>query len=168
MSENTTNIAVIGLGAMGLPMATHLATIFSVTGFDPFEPRRALAADRGVAAEVTPAGASKNADIALLAVRDQSQAESALFGENGVLESLRSGSPVILTSTVGPEAVRALAERLERLPDWTGLTFSDTAGMRTVLRAEGDDFDPLEALGRYYGSEPRRMNASEAAQGALV
>jgi len=113
VSESTTNVAVIGLGAMGLPMATHLATIFSVTGFDPIEPQRALAADRGVAAEVTPADASRNADIALLAVRDQSQAESALFGENGVLESLRGGSPVILTSTVGPEAAQALADRLE-------------------------------------------------------
>lgn len=113
MSETRTNIAVIGLGAMGLPMATHLATTFSVTGFDPFEPRRQLAGERGIAAEATPEGASKNADIALLAVRDQGQAESALFGDDGVLESLRPGSPVILTSTIGPEAARALADRLE-------------------------------------------------------
>jgi 3-hydroxyisobutyrate dehydrogenase len=113
VSETRTNIAVIGLGAMGLPMATHLATTFSVTGFDPFEPRRQLAGERGIVAEATPEGASKNADIALLAVRDQGQAESALFGDDGVLESLRRGSPVILTSTIGPEATRALADRLE-------------------------------------------------------
>lgn len=113
MSENRTNIAVIGLGAMGLPMATHLATAFSVTGFDPFEQRRQLAAESGIVAEDTPEAASKNADIALLAVRDQNQAESALFGEGGVLEALRAGSPVILTSTVGPEAARALADRLD-------------------------------------------------------
>ncbi len=91
MSENSSHIAVIGLGAMGLPMATHLATKFSVTGFDPFEARRQLAAEQGIVAEATPRGASRNADIALLAVRDQSQAESALFGEEGVLESLRAG-----------------------------------------------------------------------------
>ncbi len=113
MSETRTNIAVIGLGAMGLPMATHLATAFSVTGFDPFEPRRQLAGEHGIVAEATPEGASKNADIALLAVRDQGQAESALFGDDGVLETLRRGSPVILTSTIGPEAARALADRLE-------------------------------------------------------
>jgi 3-hydroxyisobutyrate dehydrogenase len=113
VSENRTNIAVIGLGAMGLPMATHLATAFSVTGFDPFEQRRQLAAESGIVAEATPEAASKNADIALLAVRDQNQAESALFGEDGVLEALRAGSPVILTSTIGPEAARALADRLD-------------------------------------------------------
>ena len=113
MSENSRHIAVIGLGAMGLPMAAHLATKFSVTGFDPFEERRELAAEQGVAAEATPSGASRTADIALLAVRDQNQAESALFGEEGVFESLKPGSPVILTSTIGPEAARALADRLD-------------------------------------------------------
>ena len=113
MSENSLNIAVIGLGAMGLPMATHLATTFSVTGFDPFEPRRQLAAEHGIVAEATPESASKDAEIALLAVRDQAQAESALFGEDGVIESLKPGSPVILTSTIGPEGARGLADRLD-------------------------------------------------------
>jgi 3-hydroxyisobutyrate dehydrogenase len=113
VSENNSHIAVIGLGAMGLPMAAHLATKFSVTGFDPFAARRKLAAEQGIAAETTPAGASKKADIALLAVRDQGQAESALFGEEGVLQSLQPGSPVILTSTIGPEAARAFADRLQ-------------------------------------------------------
>jgi hypothetical protein len=62
----------------------------------------------------------------------------------------------------------ALAERLERLPGWTGLTFSDTAGTRNVLRTGVDDLDHLEALGRYYGSAPRRTRNTEAAQGVLV
>jgi 3-hydroxyisobutyrate dehydrogenase len=94
-------------------MATHLATRFSTSGFDPFEARRELASEQGVVAEATPRDASKNADILLLAVRDQGQAESALFGEEGALQSLKPGSPVILTSTVGPEAARALGDRLE-------------------------------------------------------
>jgi 3-hydroxyisobutyrate dehydrogenase len=113
MSENSSHIAVIGLGAMGLPMATHLATSFTVTGFDPFAPRRALAAEAGVTAENTPAAASGHADIALLSVRDHAQAEAALFGPDGVTESLNPGSPVILTSTVGPDAARELADKLD-------------------------------------------------------
>ncbi len=62
----------------------------------------------------------------------------------------------------------ALAERLERLPGWTGLTFSDTAGMRNVLRTQADDFDTLEALSRYYGSAPRRRKDTEEVQGVLL
>ncbi len=36
-------VAVVGLGAMGLPMATRLASFFPVRGFDPSVQRRALA-----------------------------------------------------------------------------------------------------------------------------
>jgi 3-hydroxyisobutyrate dehydrogenase len=113
MPETSPHVAVIGLGAMGLPMATHLATAFPVTGFDPFEPRRELAAQSGIATEATPGGACPDADIALLAVRDHAQAETALFGPDGVLSTLKPGSPVILTSTVGPDAARDLADKLE-------------------------------------------------------
>lgn len=109
---NPAHIAVIGLGAMGLPMATHLAAAFRVTGFEPYPPRREQAAQAGIEAEATPAAASREADIALLAVRDQAQAQSALFGPDGVIETLRSGAPVILTSTVGPDGARELADKL--------------------------------------------------------
>ena len=113
MPDSSLHVAVIGLGAMGLPMASHLATTFPVTGFDPFEPRRELAARSGIVAEATPGAACPDADIALLAVRDHAQAETALFGQDGVLSTLKPGSPVILTSTIGPDAARDLAEKLE-------------------------------------------------------
>lgn len=106
------HIAVIGLGAMGLPMAAHLATTFTVTGFEPYAPRREQAELAGITAESTPAAACREADMALLAVRDQAQAETALFGPDGVEQSLSPGAPVILTSTVGPEAARDLADKL--------------------------------------------------------
>ncbi len=109
------HVAVIGLGAMGLPMATRLAAAFPVTGFDPFDARRGLADQEGIAVEDTPAGAARSADVVLLAVRDQAQAEEALFGADGVVQSLAAGSPVILTSTVGPEAAQTLAGRLAEL-----------------------------------------------------
>jgi 3-hydroxyisobutyrate dehydrogenase len=113
MPDSSPHVAVIGLGAMGLPMASHLATTFPVTGFDPLAPRRELASQSGVTAEATPAAACPDGDIALLAVRDHAQAEAALFGSDGVLSTLKPGSPVILTSTVGPDAARDLADKLE-------------------------------------------------------
>ena len=109
------HVSVIGLGAMGLPMATHLATEFSVSGFDVSAARRDLASESDVRPAETPAAASQGADIALLAVRDSAQATSALFGPDGVVESLEPGSPVILTSTIGPDAARSLAVRLSEV-----------------------------------------------------
>lgn len=53
---------------------------------------------------------------------------------------------------------RALATRLERLPDWTGLSFDETAGLRTVYRTGDEVAGPMESLVRYY-----REKASEVA-----
>jgi 3-hydroxyisobutyrate dehydrogenase len=106
-------VAVIGLGAMGLPMASRLATTFAVTGFDPAGPRRELATRSGIVAVTTAAAACREADIALLSVRDRTQTETALFGADGVLTTLPPGSPIILTSTVGPDAARELADKLD-------------------------------------------------------
>jgi 3-hydroxyisobutyrate dehydrogenase len=135
MSDSSPHVAVIGLGAMGLPMASHLATTFPVTGFDPFEPRRELAARSGIVAEATPGAACSDADIALLAVRDHAQAEAALFGQDGVLSTLKPGSPVILTSTVGPDAARDLAAKLEA----TGYPLIDAPISGGPIRAGNGD-----------------------------
>ncbi|WP_320775987.1 NAD(P)-dependent oxidoreductase [Streptomyces sp. CRN 30] len=104
--------AVIGLGAMGLPMATHLAAHLPVTAFDISEERLAQLVTAGGTAASTPAEAAREADVVLLAVRDQAQVEAALFGTDGVADTLRPGAAVVLTSTVGPAAARATAARL--------------------------------------------------------
>ena len=53
----TTTVAVIGLGAMGLPMASRLAERFTVRGFDIASERVALAAEQGVAPAASEHGA---------------------------------------------------------------------------------------------------------------
>ena len=105
-------VAVIGLGAMGLPMALRLAADgAAVTGFDPVAERRDTATAGGVTAVGSVAEAARDADIVVLSVRDGAQAEQALF-DGGETPVVRPGSVVVLTSTVGAPAARALAQRL--------------------------------------------------------
>ncbi|MER6143183.1 NAD(P)-dependent oxidoreductase [Streptomyces sparsogenes] len=104
--------AVIGLGAMGLPMAQRLAGAFPVAVFDIAAERRALAVAHGATEAATPADAVRDADVVVLAVRDQAQVDGALFGEAGAAGALRAGAVVVLTSTVGPDAARATAAAL--------------------------------------------------------
>ncbi|NLA28449.1 MAG: NAD(P)-dependent oxidoreductase [Propionibacterium sp.] len=106
-------IAVLGLGAMGLPMATRLAEKYPVRGFDINPARTDLAADGGVTASSSAREAAEGADCVLLAVRDKTQLEAALYGEDGVAAVVAAGATVILTSTVGIDAVREVAARLE-------------------------------------------------------
>ena len=105
-------VAVLGLGAMGLPMATRLAGTGEVRGYDISAERLALAADAGIVPAAGAQEAASGAGVVLLAVRNGAQLEDALYGEHGVAGALGRGGTVLLTSTVGIEAVREIAARL--------------------------------------------------------
>jgi 3-hydroxyisobutyrate dehydrogenase len=106
------SVTVLGLGAMGLPMATRLATGLTVHGFDIAEPRLALAREAGIRTFSSAREAATGTDALLLAVRNGEQLDDVLFGDAGVAPVLREGAVVILTSTVGTDAVPATVERL--------------------------------------------------------
>ncbi|ANP73273.1 NAD(P)-dependent oxidoreductase [Cryobacterium arcticum] len=111
-SSPTYTVAVLGLGAMGLPMATRLASKLTVHGFDINGARLELAAAAGIVVFDSAQGAAAGADAVLLAVRNGDQLREVLFGHNGISEVLRPGAVVIMTSTVGIEDVTAVAARL--------------------------------------------------------
>jgi 3-hydroxyisobutyrate dehydrogenase len=108
----TTTVAVIGLGAMGLPMATRLAQRFDVRGFDLAQARVDLAAEQGVAPAASAAEAVTGAQAVLVAVRTGEQLRDLLFGETGLASHLDDGAVVILTSTVGTSGIDEVAARL--------------------------------------------------------
>jgi len=105
-------VAVLGLGAMGLPMATRLASRLTVHGFDIAAPRLELAKEAGIDTFDSAQAAAKGADALLLAVRNGQQLTEVLFGENGVAPVLAKDSVVILTSTVGTDAIPDTVARL--------------------------------------------------------
>lgn len=105
-------VAVLGLGAMGLPMATRLATGLTVNGFDIAPARLELAGAAGIRTFTSGAEAVGGADAVLLAVRNGAQLNDVLFGEAGIAGALKPGAVVIMTSTVGVEAVTAVAGKL--------------------------------------------------------
>src|SRR5665647_1771395 len=98
---------------MGLPMATHLARDHEVIAFDVSPERLKMAELAGVRPAASPAQACADADVVLIGVRDAAQLERALFGPLGAAETLAAESVVILTSTVGRDAARDAADRLE-------------------------------------------------------
>ena len=131
----TTTVAVLGLGAMGLPMATHLASTFTVSGFDIAAPSLELARQAGITPAASAAEAASGADVVLVAVRNQAQLEELLFGESGIAASMKPGALVLLTSTVGGEGVKAVAARLEQ----AGLGLVDAPVSGGPVRAGAGD-----------------------------
>lgn len=131
----SSRVAVLGLGAMGLPMATHLARDHEVIAFDVSPERLQMAELAAVRPAASPAQACADVDVVLIGVRDAAQLERALFGPLGAAETLAAESVVILTSTVGRDAACAAADRLEQ----RGVLLIDAPVSGGPIRAgEGD------------------------------
>src|SRR5580658_5036539 len=107
-------IAVIGLGSMGMGMATSLKRRgFDVTGCDVSKEAVArFVADGGSGAE-TPARAAAGADIVVSVVVNAAQTETILFGKAGVAETLADGAVFVSSATMDPDVARRLAKALE-------------------------------------------------------
>lgn len=112
-SAQSHTVAVLGLGAMGLPMAGWLASQgLPVRAFDIAAVRLELAREAGVEVFGSAVEAVAGAHLVLVAVRNQPQLEALLWGEGGVASSLGKGSAIVVTSTVGIRAVQDVAARL--------------------------------------------------------
>ena len=105
-------VAVLGLGAMGLPMATRLTSGLTVHGFDIAQPRLDLAAEAGIVPFGSAVETVAGVDAVLLAVRDSAQLDDVLFGASGIAGAVQPGSVIILTSTVGIDGIATVVERL--------------------------------------------------------
>lgn len=130
-----TRVGWIGLGAMGAPMARIAARDNEVVAFD-IDPQAAprLAGD-GVVAATSIADAARDADAVVVMVATEAQAESVLFGEDGVAAAVRAGAVVVVMATVGPEPV----ERWSRLLAGRGVDLVDAPVSGGVARAASGD-----------------------------
>jgi len=174
MASAATPIGFVGLGAMGLPMASNLVKAgFRVTGFD-LRPAAVEALERagGVGAG-SVAEAAAAAEILVLMVVDAAQAEAILF-EAGALAQLPPDGVVLLTATCPPAAVRALARRVgaegRHLVDApvSGGTAGAGAGSLTVMAAAPSAvFERVEPCLRALGGRIFHVG-EEPGQGATV
>jgi 3-hydroxyisobutyrate dehydrogenase/putative dehydrogenase len=131
-----TRVGWIGLGAMGSAMAPRLlGTASELAVYDVMADRVRALAERGARAADSPAAAAGGAEVLCLMVATPDQARQALFGAGGAAEALGPGAVVVVMSTIGPTAVRELAERLEP----SGVAVLDAPVSGGTTRAEGGE-----------------------------
>lgn len=112
-----TSITVLGLGAMGLPMAQNLSRSFEVRGYDISQEWLKLAEAAGLATAKSARDAVRGSDVVVLAVRDRAQLEAVLTGEDGILHVMEPGTALVLDRRGRPHRVgRSTAFRSENLP----------------------------------------------------
>lgn len=107
-----TDIAFIGLGIMGSPMAVHLAKAgHQVTGYNRSPDKAAKLVDAGGRAAESVADAVRDADVVCLMVPDSPDVADVLAGENGVFDNAKEGTLVIDFSSIRPDVTTRLAEQ---------------------------------------------------------
>ena len=169
-----TRVAFVGLGAMGLPMATNLlGRGFTVSGYDLNS--RALDAleSAGGNRAGSAAEAASGADILILMVVNAAQAEAVLF-EGGALEALRPGGMVALMATCPPSAVEAIearvreaGRRLVDAPVSGGVAGARGATLTIMAAGPRDSFDAAKPVFDALGDKVFHVG-ERAGQGAMV
>jgi 3-hydroxyisobutyrate dehydrogenase len=106
-------VAFCGLGQMGAPMARRLvAAGHEVTVWNRTPERAAPFGAEGTLVAATPAEAARGADVAMTILGGPGSVADVLLGAGGLVEGLQPGAVVFEMSTIGPVALRELADRV--------------------------------------------------------
>jgi L-threonate 2-dehydrogenase len=126
-------VAFIGLGSMGLPMATNLVRRgFAVRGFDIAPAAMNALVKQGGSSASSAKEVASGAEFLVLMVVNAEQAENILF-RDGALDALTPGGLVVLMATCPPAGVERIAERVLA----TGRRFLDAPVSGGVVGATG-------------------------------
>lgn len=111
MSQSITRTGMIGLGAMGFPMARHMAAKgFSVAGFDVAPAAMTRAESLGITLCGSPAEVGAHAEVVVVMVATDAQVNDVV-AHSGMLAALPRGAVICIASSVAPDTCRRLAAR---------------------------------------------------------
>jgi len=147
-----TNIAFIGLGLMGGPMASRLlAAGYPVSVWNRSAAKAAQVIERGGILAGDPVEAARSANIVCLCLTDADAVEDVMFGTYHVGSTLSRASIVIDFSTIGVVRTRALAERVAAESGATWLDCPVSGGVPgaekgTLVILAGGNADAVEKV----------------------
>jgi 2-hydroxy-3-oxopropionate reductase len=167
-----TNIAFIGLGIMGSPMAVHLANAgHQVAGYNRTPEKAAPLVDAGGRAAKSIADAVRDAEVVCVMVPDSPDVAVVLSGEGGVFDNAKPGTLVVDFSSIRPDVTTQLAEqatakglRLVDAPVSGGEAGAVNAALSIMVGGEADDFDAAKPFLDVVGKTIVHVGPSGAGQ----
>lgn len=166
------NLAFIGLGIMGLPMASHLLKAgHRLVVHSRTRSKAQPLLEQGTTWADSPADAARDAEVIFVCVTDTPDVQNVLFSERGVVAGVpgSSGSTRVIVdhSTISPSATRAFAQqlapkniRLLDAPVSGGDVGAKNATLSIMCGGDRDAFDRVLPLLRLMGKTITHTGAS--------
>ena len=146
----TCNVAFIGLGVMGYPMAGYISkgghnvTVFNRT---KSKAEKWIGEHKGKLAE-TPAEAAKDAEYIFTCVGNDNDLREVTFGENGAFKTIKKGSVYIDNTTASAKIAREIYEYAKKngfgaldAPVSGGQAGAENGALTVMIGGDQKDFD---------------------------
>ena len=144
------NVAFIGLGVMGYPMAGYISkgghnvTVFNRT---KSKAEKWVSEYSGKLAE-TPAEAAKNAEYVFTCVGNDSDLKEVTFGENGVFKTINKGAIYVDNTTASATIAREIYDHAKKnefgaldAPVSGGQAGAENGALTVMIGGDQNDFD---------------------------
>lgn len=158
-NQEEASVAFLGLGRMGVRMAHRLVDAgHDVKAWNRTLDRTTPLIEAGARSARSPAEAVSGAELVITMLSDREAVENVLFGPDGAVSGLAHGVPLVEMSTIGPDAVHELRDRL---PDSTPLLDGPVLGslpqaekgvLRIFLGGSTEDVNSCEPILKALGT----------------
>jgi len=170
---NIKNVAFIGLGVMGYPMAGHLVKNgFNVSVYN----RTTSKAEKWVKDHQgkickTPGEASSNSQIVFMCVGRDEDVIEVLEGNNGILSTAQEGTIIVDHTTASAELARIYFKKLNDLklsfldaPISGGQVGAENGMLSIMVGGEENEFQKVEPVLKSYGKAIELIGPSGSGQ----
>ena len=176
-STSSRNVAFIGLGVMGYPMAGHLAlaghrvTVYNRTAAKSAAWCEEFASSKAPKSALMPREAAKNADIVFCCVGNDDDLRGVVLGADGAFQGMKPGAVLVDHTTASASIARELSAAATAM----GLHFVDAPvsggqagaqnGMLTVMcGGDAAAFAAVQATGMAFSRAFTLLGGSGAGQ----
>ena len=165
----TCNVAFIGLGVMGYPMAGYISKAgHNVTVFNRTKSKaeKWIGEYKGKMAE-TPAEAAKDAEYIFTCVGNDNDLREVTFGENGVFKTIKKGSVYIDNTTASATIAKEIHEYAKKngfgsldAPVSGGQAGAENGALTVMIGGDQADFDKAKDKIDCYSKKMKLLGAA--------
>ena len=167
------NVAFIGLGVMGYPMAGYISkaghnvTVYNRTAA---KAEKWISEFKGSKAD-TPAKAAEGADFVFTCVGNDNDLREVTFGENGIFKTIKNGSIYIDNTTASATIAREINEHAKKnnfgfldAPVSGGQAGAENGALTVMIGGEQSDYAKAKDVVDCYSKKMKLLGGSGSGQ----